>query len=142
MVERPPRVRRRRPGEAGGNLRFLFVPVDRDCVMCGEVYLARAANAKYCGRCRKLVDHLKYGSGSGHRESRAQWKPVVDTGRVRCARGADCVFAVDGVAGLIRPGEPWDLGHVDDDPRRYSGPEHRRCNRRTSAHRTRRADQG
>ena len=32
----------------------------------------------------------------------------MDWGRVRCARGADCFFAVDGVAGLIRPGQLWD----------------------------------
>ena len=51
---------------------------------------------------------------------------------------ADCMFAINGVPGLILPGQLSDLGHVDDDPRRYSGPEHRRCNRRTSSHRARR----
>ena len=127
-----------RKSRRGVGRRFLFVPVQRECVTCGEPYVARAANARYCARCRVLVEYLKYGPGSGHRELRAQWKPVVDTGRVRCARGADCVYAVGELAGLIERGQAWDLGHHDDDPRRYIGPEHRRCSRRTSPHRAKR----
>ena len=33
------------------------------------------------------------------------------------------------------PGTPWDMGHRDDDPTRYAGPEHRRCSRATAARR-------
>jgi hypothetical protein len=32
----------------------------------------------------------------------------------------------------ILPGQDWDLGHDDYDRSRYTGPEHRRCNRQTS----------
>jgi len=31
---------------------------------------------------------------------------------------------------LIRPNEPWDLGHIDGDKTQYAGPEHAYCNRR------------
>ena len=65
-------------------------------------------------------------------------QPVVDTAGFGVLKPVHCVFAINGVAGLILPGQLWDRGHVDDDPRRYSGPEHRRCNRRTVSHRARR----
>ena len=45
--------------------------------------------------------------------------PIVATGTVHCARCQK----------LIRGDERWDLGHVDGDPTRYTGPEHARCNR-------------
>lgn len=63
---------------------------------------------------------------------------VVATGTVRCARGADCLFAetVGGVllGGLIAPGADWDMDHADD-RRSYLGPSHARCNRVAGARR-------
>lgn len=112
-----------------------FVPRERSCEVCGVAFLARVANARFCRPCRAVLRLVKYGPGSGHQEARKAWKPHVRAGVVRCARGRGCVFAVDGVAGLILPGQAWDLGHVDGDPTRYAGPEHRRCNRRTASHR-------
>jgi hypothetical protein len=50
--------------------------------------------------------------------------PLVASGGVACARCGE----------LIRPDEPWDLGHSDWDRTRYSGPEHRRCNRAVVTH--------
>jgi hypothetical protein len=54
---------------------------------------------------------------------------MVEAGMVRCARCGE----------RILPGEAWDLGHLDGTERTlYSGPEHRRCNRTTEAHKRQR----
>lgn len=63
--------------------------------------------------------------GYGHQQVRARLAPIVATGTARCARCGE----------LIAPGAAWDLGHDDWDRTRYSGPEHRKCNRATAAHR-------
>jgi hypothetical protein len=47
----------------------------------------------------------------------------VATGTVACARCGE----------LIAPGDRWDLGHDDENPALYAGPEHRACNRSTAA---------
>jgi hypothetical protein len=55
------------------------------------------------------------GYGHGHQLVRKRLKPYVDAGLADCAR---CGWP-------ILPGDPWDLGHVDGDRSRCSGPEHR-----------------
>jgi hypothetical protein len=59
--------------------------------------------------------------GTAHKRIRERAKERVDAGVAACAR----------CGRLIRPGEPWDMGHDDFDRNQYSGPEHRRCNRST-----------
>lgn len=68
------------------------------------------------------------GYDTAHRNQRATWAPRVATGTVPCWRCGH----------LIKPDEPWDLGHDDHDRTITRGPEHRRCNRSAagrSAHR-------
>jgi hypothetical protein len=63
--------------------------------------------------------------GSAHRARRRQLAPMVEAGIVRCARCGE----------LIRPGDFWDLGHIDGSGHRlYQGPECRSCNRATAKH--------
>jgi hypothetical protein len=50
-------------------------------------------------------------------QERLRWARRVPTGSVECGRCGH----------LIGAGEPWNLGHIDGDPDRYSGPEHARC---------------
>jgi hypothetical protein len=65
------------------------------------------------------------GYGTHHQKLRARWALKVDRGKVYCAR----------CGGWIMPGTPWDLGHVDGDKKKYSGPEHAACNRSTAGRR-------
>jgi hypothetical protein len=61
--------------------------------------------------------------GHRHRRLRAQLRELVESGHASCARCGK----------PIRPGEAWDLGHIDgNDPTAYAGPEHARCNRATA----------
>ena len=62
---------------------------------------------------------VQRGYGARHKKLRESWAPRVAAGGVSCAR----------CGGLIRPGEPWDLGHSDVDRSVWTGPEHRSCNR-------------
>lgn len=68
------------------------------------------------------------GYGYDHQRVRARLAPLVAAGGVACAR----------CGGLIVPGAPWDLGHTLD-RQSYTGPEHRRCNRRDGGVRGNRA---
>jgi hypothetical protein len=109
-------------------------PIVTLCNSCGRTVPLQSKRGR-CDACRKTYEReksrarrAKYGTttqrgyGSRHRELRAGYEPQIQTGLVKCAR---CGHP-------IAPGEPWDLGHDDNDRRRYSGPEHRYCNRATA----------
>lgn len=91
--------------------------------------MARRSPAAERARTAARPSPEQRGYGQAHRELRAQLAPIVEAGRVRCARCGE----------PIAPGAAWDLGHVDDDRSRYAGPEHRACNRATAARRKRRS---
>lgn len=58
-----------------------------------------------------------------HQAVRRAWSSYVVAGTVCCWRCGD----------PIRPGAKWDLGHDDEHPGVYRGPEHPACNRRAGA---------
>lgn len=66
--------------------------------------------------------------GHAHQKLRAEWKVKVDAGGVHCHHLPACLEQDT----RIHPGSRWDLGHRDDDPTQYTGPEHVRCNRGTA----------
>jgi hypothetical protein len=63
------------------------------------------------------------GYGAKHQQLRDEWTPKVDAGLVDC-HADTCIEP----ARHIAPGTEWDLGHTPDRTR-WTGPEHRRCNR-------------
>ena len=68
------------------------------------------------------------GYGYRHQQIRRQAARLVASGMAICGRCGQ----------PINPGEPWDLGHADNDKSRYTGPEHRHENRATAGRRLRR----
>jgi hypothetical protein len=140
-------VERRAAGGSGRRWQG-FEPVQRECASCGRVFVARVPQARFCSDwCRRRAPRSWESEAArrerydaDHSRRRRVWAQLVAAGDVRCARGAECLYAVNGVAGLIHPGQPWDLGHPDGISR--GGPEHRRCNRRTAAWTKQRKDGG
>lgn len=62
------------------------------------------------------------GYGHAHRSLRKAFIPEHQAGTLICWRCRE----------LIRPDEPFDLGHDDHDRTQYRGAEHQRCNRATN----------
>ena len=118
------------------------VQESRPCERCGRP--ATSSRHWFCDECRAAGARRRYrrskrsgstnrvngkttdrGYGQTHQRIRAFFARAVNSGQVLCSRCGQ----------LIAPGEPWDLGHLDGDRSRYSGPEHRRCNRATAGRR-------
>lgn len=66
------------------------------------------------------------GYGQTHKRLRKMWMTRIARQPVGCARCGKPITSQ----------MAWDLGHNDFDRSRYSGPEHRRCNRATSGRQT------
>lgn len=74
--------------------------------------------------CACRTDYCRH-----YRAIRAEWAPYVAAGLASCWRCSE----------PIKPDEPWDAGHSDDDRTLLMGPEHRRENRATASRRKNRA---
>jgi hypothetical protein len=120
--------------------RFSYVPRaattfgERSCQQCSGLFEAQQPHHVFCSAaCRyraRPSDHSSRYNDPAHRNGRKAWESAVAGGRIRCARGAACCYAepVDGrkVGGIVKPDEPWHLGHADGES--VGGPEHVRCN--------------
>lgn len=72
------------------------------------------------GRERRVKRGTTVGRGydASHKRERERWKPLVESGQVKCWRCRQ----------WIQPGTHWQLGHDDRDRTIWRGPEHRHCN--------------
>src|SRR5678815_392683 len=68
------------------------------------------------------------GYGKRHRELREHWAPYVAAGRVECS-APTCTVELDTGSRRIARTADWDLGHDENDRRKYAGPQHSECNR-------------
>ena len=93
--------------------------------VCAKTGCPVVATTSYCTKHQAEAERARgnanqRGYGAAHQQLRREWAPKVRTGSVICPRCGES----------IQPGEPWDLGHDDNDRTKYNGPEHRdRCNR-------------
>jgi hypothetical protein len=76
-----------------------------------------------CDECRRAAERMRgtrqeRGYDSHHDRLRAEWAPKVARLEVTCWRCGE----------MIGIGQPWHLGHDDDDRTQYRGPEHAWCN--------------
>lgn len=95
------------------------------CTVCGRPVPKGQSRCAAHSKDGERPSSARRGYGRAHQELRRTWAAKVAAGGVLCARCGQ----------PIEPGSPWDLGHLDDDRSRYSGPEHAGCNRATSTHR-------
>lgn len=95
--------------------------------ICAKPGCPAIADGSYCTEHKRAADKARgsreaRGYGHAHREFRKAFIPEHQEGTLICWRCRE----------LIRPDEPFDLGHDDNDRNLYRGAEHQRCNRATN----------
>lgn len=128
--------RRQQPGYFRAPERPKWQPDIRVCPTCGSQFEQYRPRQIYCNPdCRprrtgtKTKSTKERGYGSEHQRERRKWKPIVESGQAVC-HATTCVMH----SRIIEPDAEWDLGHTEDRSA-WTGPEHRRCNRREGARR-------
>jgi len=128
--------RRQSPEYQARVTKVKWTPDIRVCPTCGRQFEQHRHHQRYCNPgCRpgrsgvKTKTTTERGYGQAHQQERRKWKPIVDAGQAVC-HAKTCVMR----SRAIQPGEEWDLGHTEDRTA-WTGPEHRRCNRREGARR-------
>jgi len=95
----------------------------RPCLGCGRLTSRRGSRCSDCASAKGKARDARRGSRQArgydavHDALREQWRPKVETGRVRCARCGE----------LIPADQAWALDHTDDRTG-YLGPSHTTCN--------------
>ena len=101
---------------------------ERQCPVCGRHFFQKTGQHRFCTPvCRERAHGMRRAGsparyGHAHKKLRQAVAAQVAGGGVACVR----------CGGMIRVGEPWDLGHVDGSDS-YAGPEHQACNRATAS---------
>ena len=90
----------------------------RPCIQCGRLSNKTRCPTHEAERNRQRGSSTARGYDRQHELLREQWRPEVTAGLVDCWRCEQ----------RIKAGEPWHLGHDDNDRTRYRGPEHVDCN--------------
>lgn len=108
-----------------------YRPTEYRTCTCGSTFEVTKHNQKYCPPCRtrgrggSLRPTGERGYGAEHQRLRADWKRRLAEGEHVECHAAVCFMP----SRVIDPLEPWDLGHTADRSD-WTGPEHRRCNRK------------
>lgn len=104
----------------------------RVCATPGCPRLQAEARCLEHRRAKDLERGTKQQRGYDYRHvtTRLDWIPIVAEGLTECRRASNGTCRA--VSPIIRPDEPWDLGHPDRECPAPRSPEHEGCNRATS----------
>ena len=106
------------------------IVAERSCPVCGRRYYKRTGQHRSCTPACRERERARPAAG---REGEIRFLAPGAAEAVGAPRVAAGVMTCWRCGELIAASEAFDLGHVDDDPSRYAGAEHRRCSRASGA---------